>query len=81
VIHAFERPFFEAFLFLSQYRRIGLSAGRVPLQEIVTYLNELGVVSQGLRLDYIKMISALDDEYLKIREKRNEAEQTKSQGK
>lgn len=75
----YEKPFLEAFLFLSRYRRSLFSVGYIHLSEITQYLDELLIRSPELRLEYIRMISALDEEFVSFQRKKAEAAKEKEE--
>lgn len=59
--------YFDSFVFLNNCRQSGMDANPISLQDIKTYMDELGITSS--RLDFIYLIRQLDMFYLEHRRK------------
>lgn len=60
----------EAFNFLSSSRNVGFSLGAIPLSEIKAYCEMFAIVGEE-REDFLVLLRALDDEYMKLSNDKN----------
>jgi hypothetical protein len=60
-------PVWEAFLFLSHYRTVGMAEGAIPLSEVWGYLALYAITGETYRQWFVECLRGLDQAYLKER--------------
>jgi len=68
----------QAFLFLSCSRPIGMGVGSIPIGEIESYCNFMQIYDFEERFEYLRLIKALDGEFLKAQNKEHEQKSKKN---
>lgn len=71
--------YWQAFHVLSSSRSSGMSIGAIPLSAYESYFRIFGIDSLEERLNYIKFVGILDNEFLEYQREKDEAEKKKKQ--
>ena len=67
LLHDHLYPVWEAFVFLTHYRTIGMAEGPIPLTEVLAYFGLMSIAGEEYRQWFAECLRGLDQAYLKER--------------